>query len=452
MENKTLFFFKQLAKIPRESGHEQQVCDYLCNFAIERNLEFICDNYKNVIIKKKNCEKKPIILQAHTDMVCEKKENTKFNFKTDSINIIEENGYLKAHQTSLGADNGIGVAQILNILDSNIPCNIEAVFTSEEETTMNGAINLDITCLKAKHMINLDGFEDNTIIIESASFYDLLMHCNYKTTSPSNNNYFKIELNGLLGGHSGFDIDKNRGNSAIILANLLLKVDDIKLVNFNGGTKFNVIPSSASCLFATSLSQFEIEKIINNFNKSAYPNLSLKINPSIINNVYTNNDSKQFLNIISNFPHGVYIKHNNIVTTSINLGVVDLENNILKIGMRSSKKKEETTCLNKLKKYSLNNNMNFEILGFQPGFESSKNSTLVNLLKQTSPKEYFKKDPTLKAVHFTVEAGFFKDKIPNLDLVIISPKIENAHSINEQVAINSILATDQWLEIFLNTF
>lgn len=177
---KTISFFKEIAQIPRESGNEEKIAEYLCEFADSRNLEYEKDKYNNVLIKKKNCNKKPIILQAHTDMVCEKEENKNFDFAKDSIEVIEENGYLHANGTTLGADNGIGIAQILTVLDSNIKANIEAIFTVSEETSMIGSINFDASKLIGRMLLNLDGFEENTILIESAGFYDIILKMNNK--------------------------------------------------------------------------------------------------------------------------------------------------------------------------------------------------------------------------------------------------------------------------------
>ena len=185
--SKTIDFFNEISKIPRESGNEENISNYLCKFAEERSLYYEKDRYNNVIIKKKNSNKAPIILQAHMDMVCEKGADKEFDFGNDSIEVIEENGYLRANGTTLGADNGIGVAQILNILDdSTIECNIEAVFTVEEETTMIGAEHIDVSSLEAKQLINLDGFEENTITIGSASFFDILLKCSYDFESIFN--------------------------------------------------------------------------------------------------------------------------------------------------------------------------------------------------------------------------------------------------------------------------
>ena len=201
----TLSFFKEICKIPRESGNEKEIAEYVVRFAIKRGLDYSTDNYNNVIIKRYIDDVEPIILQCHLDMVCEKDEDYDFDFSKDGIKVIEKDGYLMAEHTSLGADNGVGIAQILNILDTNTTNSIEAIFTVSEETTMIGSLNIDLSSLKGKKMINLDGFNSDSILIESASFTDIDINYKYNYSS-SDNNLYKISLTGLDGGHSGIKI------------------------------------------------------------------------------------------------------------------------------------------------------------------------------------------------------------------------------------------------------
>ena len=171
--NTTIKYFKEIAKIPRESGHEEKIAKYLCEFAELRNLEYEKDEYNNVLIKKNNCNKTPLILQVHTDMVCEKEQNKCFDFEEDSIEVMEKNGYLHANGTTLGA-----------------------IFTVSEETSMLGSINFDTSKLNGKMLLNLDGFEENTILIESAGFYDIIlkMHNKFKNIQDNNFNVYEINL------------------------------------------------------------------------------------------------------------------------------------------------------------------------------------------------------------------------------------------------------------------
>ena len=447
--SKTIEYFREISKIPRESGNEKEISEYIINFAKERNLEYITDKWHNVIVKKYVNDKSPIILQAHLDMVCVKDLDKNFDFKKDSIEVLEDNGYLKANGTSLGADNGVGVAQILNILDSDIDVSIEALLTTNEETTMLGALKIDLSSLNGRTMIGLDGFDADTILIESAGFNDIDVHLHYDFSSCSNNLY-KVSLSGLEGGHSGFDINKNRGNGIILLANLLEKIDDIKLASFSGGFKINVIPSSAFSLFSTEL---DVEKIINAFvkeEKLKYPGLKIeveKINEK--NNILDNLDSKKFLASLSNFKQGVSnINSRGEVTTSVNLSIVDLEKNIMLIAVRSSCDEERLKILDYLNDYCNSNNYVLDIVGYQPGFKTSSECKLVkNLIK--AYKMIDGNNPMIKSVHIGVEVGLIKAKISDLDVAIISPKIMNAHSTNECVLISSIKKCDEWLYNYL---
>lgn len=450
MNTKTIRFFKDITNIPRESGNEKQISDYICKFAEERNLEYIQDEFNNVIIRKTDGINNPIILQAHIDMVCEKEDNLEFDFKKDKIRIYEEDGYLKARGTTLGADNGIGVAQILNILDSDLKINVEAIFTACEETTMIGAEKIDVSMLKGKQMINLDGFEEHTIITESASFFDIILKMNYKKFDRDSNNLYKISLTGMEGGHSGFDIDKKRGNSIIELANLLKLLSNIRIIDFAGGTKFNVIPSKAVCIFSCKSKFDEIKKIVENYQNekiTQYSNLNISLENVIkSDDSLSEEESKQFINAIIQFKHGVFSKNKNSqVTTSANLGVVDLRNNIIKIGVRSSRKEEEKNILDYLSNYSNNHNFELIIQGNQPGFETNEYSKLVQNLVKSYKKVTDKEDLILKPVHITVECGFFKEKIKGLEVAIISPKIIGAHTVEERVEIKSITECDEWL-------
>lgn len=453
----TIKYFKEIAKIPRESGNEKAIAEYLVNFAKERNLYYKCDEYNNVLIKKKNCNKPPIIMQAHVDMVCEKDKDKQFDFDTDSIEVIEENGYLTANGTTLGADNGIGVAQILAILDSDILCNVEAVFTVSEETTMIGAMKFDVSNLEGKAFLCLDGFEENAIILESACFYDIILETQYVFKNIKNKNAYEINISGLPGGHSGFDIDKGSGNSNIELAKILLELEDVEIIDFSGGTKFNVIPSQARAKFYTNLSKNEIEKICEKWLKILkyqYREIEMSvIELKTLNKALDSVNSKDLLETIAQFPHGVCNSNqNHEVTTSINLGVVELLNKNFKVGVRSSRKSEEKACIKMLEKYSKDKNLKIKIIGYQPGFESKKDGKLIRDLIKAHPYELFGRPPRVKPVHITVEAGIFQSKIPDIQIAIISPNIQGAHSINERVEIESIKRMDNWLINFLEEY
>lgn len=442
--NKTIRFFEEISQIPRESGNEKAISNYLINFAQERNLEVYHDIYHNVLIKKITSHQPIIILQAHTDMVCVS-NNPDFDFASNPIEIIESDGYLSANNTTLGADNGIGIAQILNILDSNLDISIEALFTATEETTMQGAMNFDKSLLQGKIMLNLDGFNEFEILCESASFYDLIIQKETKFMTSNLKNTYQVSLFGLEGGHSGANIQTNQSNAVIFMGELLSMIPDVALANITGGTKNNVIPSSSKAIIKTNLDENQVQNIINDFlkTKKAYPNLNITLTPSNAREVFS--DSKDFISFITNIYNGIQKQNErNEVTTSLNLGFIN--NHHLEIGLRSSQIQEATDLLNKLKQYTANYQFQFIQDGFQPGFYTPPQTPIIDTLIKTCPVK-----PKITSVHITVEAGFFQQAIPNLQLAIISPLIENAHSTSERVNIKSIENADIWLKNFLLT-
>ena len=443
----TILFFKELAKIPRESGNEKAVADYLVKFAKSRNLPYYQDAFNNVLIKKENKDLPCLILQAHTDMVCVS-DNENFDFAHHPIEVLEKDGYLYANHTTLGADNGIGVAQILNLLDSDIPCNIEAVFTTSEETTMVGAMNFDTSLLKGKYLLNLDGFDENTILTESAAYYDLVMKLQNSDKFHSTKKYtYSISLSGLLGGHSGYDIDKGRGNAIILMAEFL-KLLHGDLISITGGTKNNVFPSSCEAVICTDLEN--IEDCIRSFIKQyhdIYPTLSIK---------YENKEqdkecfahSAELLDFLLHFPSkAIYYNENHLPTTSVNLGVI--KDGYLEIGLRSSRKEEASDVLEDLHSYARKHSFVLIEEGYQPGFYSDVNSEMIKILKKTCSYSTL---PLITLKHIAVEVGFFQEKISNLQVAIISPKILDAHSIKERVELRSVDLVDQWLIQFIKEF
>ena len=246
-----LRFFQEISQIPRNSGNESAIQKYLIDFAKTRNLPYYTDEYNNIIIFKKTCNKEPIILQAHTDMVCVKTLQSNHDFSKDGIKIIRKGDWISARKTTLGADDGIGVALILDILDTVSDCNIEALFTASEETTMQGAYKINTKKLNAKKMISFDGFEVDTILTSSASFTDFLVDIGTEksfVTNVPNLKTFKLTLTGLEGGHSGLEIDKNRGNSNKLVIELLNLIPDINLNEFSCGHNYNIITTEIFAL------------------------------------------------------------------------------------------------------------------------------------------------------------------------------------------------------------
>lgn len=253
-------FFKEMNEIPRGSGNEKAVSDWLVNFAKDRNLEVIQDEALNVIIKKpatSGYENAPtVILQGHMDMVCEKNQGTEHDFEKDPIEFIIDGDFIKANGTTLGADNGIAVAYALAILDNKTTAHppIEVLITTEEETGMGGATNLNPEHLNGRILINIDSEEEGVLLVSCAGGVRLKFSVptNYENIE-GNYSSLAIKIRGLKGGHSGMEIKKERGNANKMMGRFLMDLNsvvDFKLASLNGGAKMNAIPREADAIIA----------------------------------------------------------------------------------------------------------------------------------------------------------------------------------------------------------
>lgn len=431
--NTTIKYFLEITKIYRESKHEEKIIKYLEDFAKKRNLSFHKDKFNNVLITKKVNDKPPIILQAHQDMICI--SDNDFDFKNKRVPVKMNKIYIYTNGTTLGADDGIGIALILAMFDK-VDANIEGLFTTSEEVDMSGAKNFDASILTGKYLINLDGFDKDTIINKTAAFYDLEINKRISVKKSIYNNTYKIEVSGLKGGHSGADIDKFHDNAILILASILKEISG-ELISFKGGTKNNVIPSNALAYFNTN-NKINLKKL--NKYKTEHQELKIKINKVRYQNKVMHN-TKEYLDSILKLPKNIYYK-NKFIVTSYNLGVID--NNIFKIGLRSSDNISKDKVLKKIINNGKIYNYKVKQTDFEPGFKTNKNSKLIKILKENNKKSLIKED------HITVEVGFLQEKKKDLEIAIIAPEIKYAHSTKERVNTKSIIDTEKWLEKVIN--
>lgn len=431
--NRTIKYFLEITKIYRESKHEDKIIKYLEDFARKKNLTFYKDKFNNVLITKKVNDKPPIILQAHQDMICI--SDNDFDFKNKRVPVKMNKIYIYTNGTTLGADDGIGIALILAMFDK-VDANIEGLFTTSEEVDMSGAKNFDASILTGKYLINLDGFDKDTIINKTAAFYDLEINKRISVKKSIYNNTYKIEVSGLKGGHSGADIDKFHDNAILILASILKEISG-ELISFKGGTKNNVIPSNALAYFNTN-NKINLKKL--NKYKIEHKELKIKINKVRYQNKVMHN-TKEYLDSILKLPKNIYYK-NKFIVTSYNLGVID--NNIFKIGLRSSDNISKDKVLKKIINNGKIYNYKVKQTDFEPGFKTNKNSKLIKILKENNKKSLIKED------HITVEVGFLQEKKKDLEIAIIAPEIKYAHSTKERVNTKSIIDTEKWLEKVIN--
>jgi Xaa-His dipeptidase len=469
-----LGFFEEISKIPRGSGKEKQISDWLVKFAKDRNLEVHQDAFNNVIIKKeatKGYEKyETLILQGHMDMVWEKNKDVDFDFEKEGIKLKIEDGYLKAQGTTLGADNGIAIAYGLAILDSNEIAHpkLEVLITTDEEVAMTGAENLDMSLLEGKKMINLDTEEVGKIYVSSAGGATIKLRTKVETIDLENDDkVYLIEITGLQGGHSGAEIHLNLGNSIKILSESLKHLNikyDFELIEIDGGNKDNAIPREAHAYIATKSDLKELDELLASYievKKTEFKNEpSLKYSIKEVNKnglrKISVRDTKKLIALYNEFPHGVRTMSKEIkdlVQTSLNFGVLktEVEGNekVFRINslLRSSKIKE----LDELQDYLIELGERYETYGEKvPSFypwEYKEDSTLRKLSEKVYKNKYGK-EIEIKAIHAGLECGLFVNKMHDLDVISFGPDIFGAHTPDERMGLESVKITwDYLLEI-----
>ena len=449
-----LKYFYEISKIPRKSGNEEKIAKYLIKFAKERNLKYYTDSKFNVIIWKDasiGYEDKEILgFQCHTDMVCEKVDGSNHDFLKDSLDLIIENGFLKAKDTTLGADNGIGVAYILEILDSNLNMpKLECIFTSTEETTMEGVRFLDGNILKSKRIISFDNFLDTEILISSATAKRWVSKIYMKKQEKDENLiYYKLNMSGFKGGHSGIDIwDKKRGNPIKIVADILNEFQSISISEIKGGSSENVIPRDINVVFAIEENERDIlEKIESKLEiiKKVYGNICIYLRELEEEKkgqirIYSKEDSKRLLEYIVNYKNGPleYDEEENVVLSG-NLGRIESFEDyvLLKYSVRYNDKKIGEKLVSEIEENMKEYNVICEDSSYMLGYEEPKESKLLNIVEKAYI-EVMGNIPKKKKSQACLECGYLGQKIENLEYIAIAPNIFDAHSPKERVEIAS---------------
>lgn len=472
--------FSEISKIPRCSGNEKMISDFIVSFAKDRQLECIQDQAGNVIIIKNPTKgyenEEAIILQAHMDMVCEKKTDSIHDFNKDEIKLLVKGDFIHADETSLGADDGIGVAYILSILadDGLQHPRLEAIITTDEEVGMNGAKALDLSNLKAKYMINLDSEEEG----------HMLTSCAGGLTGTGTipvvriNDYGKkvrIRIKGLKGGHSGSEIHKNRSNASKLLARLLFELrafQPFSLINMFGGFKDNVISREAEAEIFIPVSSIEepidvnlsaqyktmnekVDEIINIFQKElseSEPYLDYEIQ-DLNDGEYMPIDSRSFEKVLFhlvNIPYGVQVMSHSIeglVESSINLGMFKLNDSSAEFcsSIRSSVESYKNFMSKKLEYATNFVGGDYKVRNEYPAWEFKAESKLREHFKRIYLEEY-NKDIKVEAIHAGLECGLISKKMPELDIVSIGPDMYDVHTIDERVSISSTINVYKYLE------
>ena len=457
----SLKIFEEIAGVPRPSGKEEKIVSYLVDFATKYNLKYVVQD-RNVIIYKDGTIKgndKTIILQGHTDMVCEKGINSKINFEKDPIELIYDGDMLRANNTTLGADNGVGVALILHILkskDLKHP-NIEAVFTCEEETTMYGAKSLDYSLLKGKTVLSLDGTEEKELETASAGMVVATVHKDYKKVNKVVTGY-KVSISNLKGGHSGGDIHLGRSNANKLLVRLLKKLRYPSIASIEGGDKDNAIPHSASVSIVYD-DYKSLKKCVNELKKYVIDNneddknVVISVKKVRIKKVYTKKDSRNIVKMLHDIENGVLeVNESQFPVTSQNLAKIrEIDGIDIKVSLRSSIVEYETKYIDELKKLCDKCDYIFTINSSAPFFEEKKNSYIVDLCKSTYKKLYGE-DIRSNPVHAGLEGGVFAQNIKDVDICVMAADLYDIHAITECASVSSIARVEKWLEKILEEF
>lgn len=449
-----LKYFYEISKIPRKSGNEEKIAKYLIEFAKERNLKYYTDSKYNVVIWKDasiGYEDKEILgFQCHTDMVCEKVDGSNHDFLKDSLDLIIENGFLKAKDTTLGADNGIGVSYILEILDSNLNTpKLECIFTSTEETTMEGVRFLDGNILKSKRIISFDNFLDIEILISSATAKRWVSKIYMKKQEKDENLiYYKLNISGFKGGHSGIDIwDKKRGNPIKIISDILNEFESISISEIKGGSSENVIPRDINVVFAIEESERDILENIESkleILKKVYGNICIYLieledeeKEQLI--IYSKEDTKKLLEYIVNYKNGPleYDEEGNVILSG-NLGRIESFEDyvLLKYSVRYNEKKIGENLISEIEENMEKYNLICEESSYMLGYEEPKESNLLDIVEKAYI-EVMGNIPKKKKSQACLECGYLGQKIKELEYIALAPNIFDAHSPKERVEIAS---------------
>ena len=463
-------YFEELTRIPRCSGSEQQVSDYLVEFAHQRRLEVIRDEARNVIIKKAGTagyERSPaVIIQGHMDMVCEKSKGSAHDFSKDPIPLRIDGDFVRTTGTTLGADNGIAVAYGLALLDaSDVPHPpIELLITTAEETGMNGAFALDPSPLAGKTLLNIDAENEGVMFVSCAGGVDLISEFDTQW-EPAATGGLRIEVSGLKGGHSGLEIIRQRANAIKLLGRVLdaaRKAGQFNIAAISGGTKSNAIAREAEAVITADASVLgEIEAIVERMATdlsaefaTADPDIRVVAMPA--DKVETQLDlasTERIVDFLVIAPNGVQSMSQdleNLVESSVNLGVLEQTDQVIKmtISARSSVNsiREDLAC--RLEALARSVNTTAARSAEYPAWQYEADSPIRDLCASVY-KEVSGRDAKIEAIHAGLECGLLKQKLPDTDMISFGPNLYAVHTPDEHLSISSVASTWDFLTAVL---
>jgi dipeptidase D len=458
-KTRLLEIFRELSNIPRCSGDEKKISDFIVSFADKLGLKNHQDDYNNVIVYKpsndKLCKRKPIVLQSHLDMVCVKRPGTTHDFTVDPINIIEENGWLFGNGTTLGADNGIGASMMLNIMEDKSIKHppLELCFTTDEERGLKGVSNIDLTGLKGDTLLNLDGEEEGTFFVSCAGGIRVMLSFtpSFRSVDSNGMKTIKISLVECNGGHSGLEIKKQFANPIQLLARILKQLDfenDVLLHSFIGGDKENSIPTGANAIISYPENKdIIITNIIDKLQETISleypnePNIHIKYDDiSEQLDALTNEQKNNFINLLLLIPNGAlrFNLDTRDVSLSSNIGIIEFNKDEVKttLLLRSNEDSTKAVLLENIKILAEKFEFDYLTRGDYPAWEYMTKSELRNKITQLY-REKFGKEPKLESIHAGLECAYFAKKRPDWDMISMGCNIKNAHTTREQMEIES---------------
>ena len=454
-------YFHEVCQVPRPSKKEEKIRAYLENFAQERGLEYKTDETGNILIKKAATpgfeNMKCVVLQSHMDMVCEKNNDTVHNFDTDPIETYVDGEWMRAKGTTLGADNGIGVATELAILASDDIQHgpLECLFTVDEETGLTGAFALKEGFMSGDILINLDSEDEGELFIGCAGGAGTIAKfpCPMEA-APADSFFFRVTVKGLTGGHSGDDINKNRANANKVLNRFLVKLMhryDLRIAEIQGGNLHNAIPREAHALCAVPMKDKEAVRVdlnvflseVENEYAVTEPNLTMELeSETAAAQVIEKAAADKFLHAIHAVYNGVFAMSQDIeglVETSTNLASIKIVDGQIVVGTS-----QRSSILSSREAMSQTVSSAFELGGAEvtigdgyPGWKPNPSSEILKV-SVDSYKKLFGVDPKVKAIHAGLECGLFLEKYPSLDMVSFGPTLRGVHSPDERMLIPTV--------------
>lgn len=458
--------FDAMTQVPRPSKKEEKIRQWLVNWAKEHNVECHVDKTGNVLMRvpaTPGYEGHPtVVMQGHMDMVCEKNSDVKHDFDNDPLQTYIDGDWVKAKGTTLGADNGIGVALAMAVMTDPEAKHgpLEALITYDEETGMTGANNVEEGFMTGNILVNLDSEEEGQIFIGCAGGKDTCAEFHYNPIPAPDRYYAKIKVSGLIGGHSGGDIHLGHANANKVLNRFLLSQKDIVIASFTGGNLRNAIPREAEAVIGLPMSRKDqlvaelnqyiavIEGEVGDIEKGFKMTIETVDKPA---NIIEPTIAANLLAALQACPHGVQgmsRSMENLVETSTNLASVKMpQSGIIRIetSQRSSVESEKEDIAKTVRTV-------FELAGAEvtqghgyPGWKPNVNSPILKTFAQTY-RDMYNKEPEVMAIHAGLETGLFLTKYPNMDMISIGPTMVGIHSPEERLSISSVASFYQYLK------